>query len=140
MRNKDINSLQFHIFIQQIILKEVFNLKLKSSLLDWKNWNNSADFILLIFKFYLDKGSDMSSTIFERGVWYTERVVNNHSKRIKLPNFKYLYNKLHPKYKDHIVVLSTHNFPDNVNVTTNAYDPNIYGIYDMDSKYSEKFK
>ena len=56
-----------------------------------------------------------------------------------MPNFKYIDAKIHPKFKDHIIVLSTHNFPENVNIT-NVYDQNMNGISDIDTKYSEEFK
>ena len=56
----------------------------------------------------------MSNHIFESNVSYSERFIKNQCKQIKFPNFKYLDAKLHPKYKDHIVVLSSNQFPENV--------------------------
>ena len=59
----------------------------------------------------------MSNNIFDSKNNYVERFINNHSKRIKFPNFKYLDAKFHPKYKDHVVVLSSNEFPEDVKMT-----------------------
>lgn len=53
----------------------------------------------------------MSNSVFDPNIKYAERFVNNHSKKIKFPEFKYYDAKIHPKYRDHVVVLSTNKFP-----------------------------
>lgn len=81
----------------------------------------------------------MSKKIFDSNVKYVERFLNKQSKRIEVPTFKYLDAKLHPKYKDHVVVLSTNEFPEGAKMTY-CWDGVIYGISDLDYKYPEQFK
>ena len=59
----------------------------------------------------------MSNLVFYPNIKYADRFVQNHSKRIKFPEFKYYDAKIHPKYRDHIVVLSTNKFPITLNGT-----------------------
>ena len=59
----------------------------------------------------------MANHIFDGNTNYVERFTTNQSKRIKFPTFKYLDAKLHPRYKDHVVVLSSNEFPENVKMT-----------------------
>jgi hypothetical protein len=80
----------------------------------------------------------MSKKIFDSNVSYVERFLNNQSKRIEFPSFKYLDAKFHPKLKDHIVVLSSNEFPSDVKMTY-CWDGSMYGITDLDTKYPENF-
>jgi hypothetical protein len=64
--------------------------------------------------------------------------MKNQSKRIQFPNFKYLDAKFHPEFKDHVIVLSTNEFPDNVNMTY-CWDQHLYGISGLDTSYPEQF-
>lgn len=81
----------------------------------------------------------MSNKILDSNVNYVERFLSKQSKRIGVPTFKYLDAKLHPKYKDHIVVLSTNEFPESTKVTY-CWDDVVCGISDLDQKYPEQFK
>lgn len=75
----------------------------------------------------------MANNIFSTDVDYVKRFVDNQSKKIKMPNFTYLDAKLHPKYKDHIVVLSKNEFPEGVNMTFSYAQP----IYDISYLHSD---
>lgn len=70
----------------------------------------------------------MSNNIFNPQGGYTERFIKNQGKKIKFPSFKYLDVQLHPKHKDHIVVLSQNEFPEGAKMTywweTPIYDIN----------------
>jgi len=83
----------------------------------------------------------MANQIFDQETDYVERFVKSHSKQIKMPNFTYLDAKLHPLFKDHIVVLSKNEFPQNVKMTY-SWEPPIYSIdqLDSDENFKEHFK
>lgn len=81
----------------------------------------------------------MSNHIFESNVSYSERFIKNQCKQIKFPNFKYLDAKLHPKYKDHIVVLSSNQFPENVEMTS-AWEAPFNGLKGIDLDTDENYK
>jgi hypothetical protein len=59
----------------------------------------------------------MSKQIFDAKTDYVQRFVDNYSKIVKMPYFSYLDAKLHPKYKDHVVVLCKNEFPKDSNMT-----------------------
>lgn len=79
----------------------------------------------------------MSNNIFGGEARFCERFVNRQSKNVELPDFTYIDAKLHPKYKDHIVVLSKNDFPSNQKMTY-CYQSPFYDISGLD--YDEKFK
>ena len=80
----------------------------------------------------------MAKNIFkDDGDFYTNRFIKKQGKELKFPTFKYLDIGIHPKYKDHIVVLSENKFPKNTNMTfcwdnsvtymlTNMHDDEMY--------------
>ena len=69
---------------------------------------------------------------------YTKRFVNEHSKKLKFPYYKYLDAKLHPIFRDHIVILSMNEFPENINLTY-CWEEWINDISDIDVKYDQEF-
>ena len=69
---------------------------------------------------------------------YTKRFVNEHSKKLKFPYYKYLDAKLHPTFRDHIVILSMNEFPENINLTY-CWEDWINDISDIDVKYDQEF-
>lgn len=81
----------------------------------------------------------MSNRIFDSNASYVERFVTNQSKRIKLPTFKYLDAKLHPLYKDHIVVLSSNQFPEDCKMTY-CWDDPFYSIDNIHADHLDSFK
>lgn len=60
----------------------------------------------------------MSKNIFSEKIDYVNRFVKNHGKQLKFPSFIYNDVKLHPKHRDHIVVLSETKLPSNKNKDT----------------------
>jgi hypothetical protein len=69
----------------------------------------------------------MASNIYNPKVDYVKRFVKKHGKRIKMPNFTYIDAKLHPEYKNHIVVLGRCKFPRGTNMVYKFKNP-IYSI------------
>jgi hypothetical protein len=63
--------------------------------------------------------------------------VKNQSKNVDLPDFTYIDAKVHPKHRDHLVVLSKNDFPKNKKMTY-CYATPFYDISGLD--YDEKFK
>ena len=64
--------------------------------------------------------------------------MNEHSKKLKFPYYKYLDAKLHPTFRDHIVILSMNEFPENINLTY-CWEDWINDISDIDVKYDQEF-
>lgn len=56
-----------------------------------------------------------------------------------MPSFQYLDAKFHPKYNDHIVVLSSNRMPDNISMGS-AISGEMYDIANIDSRYPDKFE
>jgi predicted LPLAT superfamily acyltransferase len=79
----------------------------------------------------------MANNIFNPEIDYVKRFVDRHGKRIKMPNFTNLDAKLHPKYKNHIVVLGRNKFPSGTKMAYMFKNPvyNIEGLH-----YDENFK
>jgi hypothetical protein len=79
----------------------------------------------------------MSKNIFNPEGGYAQRFINNQSKKIKFPSFKYLDAQLHPKYKNHIVVLSESHFPEDAKMTY-CFETPIYEINMLDTDETTK--
>lgn len=84
----------------------------------------------------------MANQIFDGKTNYVERFTARQSKRIKFPTFKYLDAKLHPMYKDHVVVLSSNEFPSRIRMTYAFEGPPFYDINTLDEipETAEYFK
>lgn len=80
----------------------------------------------------------MSNQVFDANISYVDRFMASHSKRVKFPSFRYLDAKLHPKYKDQVVVLSSNEFPTGMKMT-NAFETNSsFDVDRLDSLPSTK--
>ena len=84
----------------------------------------------------------MSNNIFSSEVDYVQRFVKNQSKLLKFPTFRYIDAKIHPKHKDHILVLSENKFPKNTKMTFSWDSSFIGGLdnLDVDELTSAAFK
>ena len=80
----------------------------------------------------------MDTNLFDKDESYLKRFIKNQGKRFDFPSFKYLDAKFHPKFKDHIVVLSENKFPENSKFTY-GWDTGYNRISDLLYSYETDF-
>ena len=67
----------------------------------------------------------MSKGMFDKNISYTERFIKKHGKTIDFPFSQFMDAKFHPKYKDHLVVVSKVVCPKDLKFKYMSVRPNI---------------
>lgn len=77
--------------------------------------------------------------VFDPNVNYADRFVKKFGKRVTLPEFKNLDVQFHPFYRDHIVVLSKVEMPNNYKITQ-IFDGNMNSMSDIAKNYPDEYE
>ena len=73
----------------------------------------------------------MSQKVFDADTKYVDRFIKEYSKEHDFIDYKYYEAKIHPKYSDHVVVLSKNVFPKDAKLTVFDYYDNMYDVENL---------